>query len=66
MGKHRNLIGLAVLLTLIVGAHVALWSSDTMPVDLKRRLTIINAIGWGVVLFPAFGVAMWLRHRGRR
>ena len=46
------------LITLIVGAHIAMWTSD-MPRDLALRLTLINAAGWAIILLPAWGVAKW-------
>lgn len=62
--KHR-IIALA-LIALIIAAHVALWSSDRMPDDIKLRLTVINAIGWSIVLIPAFLVGKWAAaHKGR-
>ena len=63
--RHR--IGVAVLLTLIVAAHAALWASPHVPPETKLRLTLLNAAGWSVVLLPAIGVAFWARaHRRRR
>lgn len=62
---RRTLIALAVLVTLIVAAHVALWQSDA-PHEAKLRLTLLNAAVWAVILLPALGVGMWLRaHRMR-
>jgi hypothetical protein len=43
---------------LIVGAHIAMWTSD-MPRDLALRLTLINAAGWAVILIPAWLVSKW-------
>lgn len=58
---HR--IALTLLLTLIIGGHIAMWTSD-MPKDLALKLTLINAAGWGIVLLPAYGVARWAQlHR---
>lgn len=60
-------IAIGALLALIVGAHVALWLSDA-PFEAKLRLTILNALGWAVILLPALGVSLWLkahRQRGR-
>lgn len=50
---------LALLLTAIVAAHVALWLSDRMERDAKLRLTLMNAGIWAVVLLPAWGVSRW-------
>ena len=63
----RNRLGLIVLLSIIVIAHVGLWSSDRVPADIKLRLTVINALGWGIVLVPAWAVGKWAQaHRRRR
>ena len=60
-------VAIGALLALIVGAHIALWRSDA-PFEAKLRLTILNALGWAVILLPALGVSLWLkahRHQGR-
>ena len=31
-----------------------------MPREAKIRLTLINALGWSVVLLPAWAVGKWL------
>lgn len=49
---------IALLLLLIIGGHIAMWTSD-MPRELALKLTLINAAGWAVVLLPAYGVARW-------
>ena len=46
------------LIALIVGAHVAMWTSD-MPRELALKLTLINATGWAVILIPAWLVSKW-------
>jgi hypothetical protein len=54
-----------ILITLIIGAHIAMWTSD-MPRDLALRLTLINAAGWAVILIPAWLVSKWAAaHQGR-
>ena len=54
---------LLLLLTAIIGAHIAMWTS-TMPKDLALKLTLLNAAGWAVVLIPAWLVAKWAKtHR---
>jgi len=58
-------IALIALLVLIVVAHLGLWSDATIPVEAKRRLTLLNALGWAVILLPAWGVSLWLRARTR-
>ena len=65
MFKHRftprqNRIGLIVLLGFIVVGHGFLWASPNVPTDAKIRLTAINALGWAVVLLPAWAVGKWL------
>lgn len=65
-GKGRvwpHLAGLALLLAVVVLAHLGLWASDDIPVEVKRRLTLLNALGWGVVILPAIGVWFWLKNR---
>lgn len=60
-------IAIGALLALIVGGHVALWLSDA-PFEAKLRLTVLNALGWAVILLPALGVSLWLKahkHQGR-
>lgn len=49
---------ITLLLLLIIGGHIAMWTSD-MPRELALKLTLINAAGWAVVLLPAYGVARW-------
>jgi hypothetical protein len=56
----RTRIAVLVLLVLIVLAHVALWRSDRMETGMKLTLTLINAVGWAVVLIPAWAVGRWL------
>jgi hypothetical protein len=53
------------LITVIVGAHVAMWTSD-MPRDLAWRLTVINAAGWAVILIPAWAVSKWAAAHQRK
>jgi hypothetical protein len=66
LSPTRNRIGLIVLLAILIVAHVGLWSSDRMPAEVKLRLTVINALGWAIVLLPAFAVGKWLdAHRNR-
>ncbi|MEM9636272.1 MAG: phenylalanyl-tRNA synthetase subunit beta [Pseudomonadota bacterium] len=49
----------AVMLCLIIVAHVFMWLSD-MPRDLKIVFTVLNAAGWTVVLAPILLVDRWL------
>ncbi len=53
------------LVILIVLAHVALWRSD-MPPDLKMTFTILNAIGWSIILLPIVFVSRWMNAIERR
>ncbi|TNF64392.1 MAG: phenylalanyl-tRNA synthetase subunit beta [Rhodobacteraceae bacterium] len=60
----RTRVAVILLLGLIVLAHVALWRSDRMETGMKLTLTLINAVGWAVVLIPAWAVSKWLNaHR---
>lgn len=56
---------LACLLVVIIGAHLALWSSD-IPRALAWRLTAINAAAWAVILLPAYAVGKWAAAHQRR
>jgi|GEM_PF-1133176 len=47
------------LVVLIVIAHIFLWRSD-MPGHLKLTFTILNAIGWTIVLAPILLIDRWL------
>ena len=47
-----------LLIAVIIGVHIAMWTSD-MPRELALRLTIINALGWMVILVPAWAVSKW-------
>ena len=47
------------LVTLIVIAHVFLWRSG-MPTPAKITFTILNAIGWTIVLAPILLIDKWL------
>lgn len=53
------------LILFIIGAHIAMWTSD-MPRDLALRLTLINAAGWGVILIPAWLVSKWAAAHQRK
>ncbi len=63
--KRWTIPALAALVLLIVLAHIGLWRDETIPVEAKRRLTLLNALGWAAILLPAWGVSLWLRARGR-
>ena len=54
-----------ILIVAIIGAHIAMWTSD-MPSDLALRLTLINAAGWAVILIPAWLVSKWAAAHQRK
>lgn len=56
----RNRIAFIALLSVIVLAHIAMWRSE-MPRDVALRFTIINAVGWSIVLLPILLVNRWLK-----
>lgn len=55
----------AGMVCLICVAHVFLWRSD-MPPELKMTFTMLNALGWSVVLVPILFVDRWLDAMRRR
>ena len=52
---------LAVLLTLIIAAHIGLWRDPDMTYEAKRNWTAINALSWAVIILPLFAVNQWLK-----
>ncbi|MEO0937734.1 MAG: phenylalanyl-tRNA synthetase subunit beta [Pseudomonadota bacterium] len=54
-----RIILVGVLVTFIVIAHVFLWRSD-METGLKLVFTVINALGWTIVLAPMLLIDRWL------
>lgn len=58
-------LALAAFAALIIGAHVALWASPDWSAEAKLRLTILNALGWAVVILPALAVSRWAAAHGR-
>ncbi|WP_299685715.1 hypothetical protein [uncultured Tateyamaria sp.] len=50
---------------LIVVAHIFLWRSD-MAFGLKLTFTILNAMGWSIVLLPILFIDKWLAAIKRR
>lgn len=59
-------LALVLFVVLVIAGHVLLWASPDYPFDVKLRLTLLNAVGWAVVILPAFGVAAWVRATERR
>lgn len=49
----------AGLVVCIVLAHVALWRSG-MEASTKMAFTVLNAIGWAIILAPILLVDKWL------
>lgn len=58
--------GLAALIALIVVAHIGLWRDPDIPLEAKRRLTTLNALGWAVIILPLFAVNQWLKAKTRK
>ena len=56
----RAYIIVAVLVVLIIIAHVFMWRSD-MPTNQKLAWTIVNTLSWTVILAPIFLVDRWLK-----
>lgn len=56
---------LVALIILVVVAHVGLWRDPEIPVDVKRRLTTLNALGWAGIILPVFAVHQWLKVKTR-
>ncbi len=53
-----------LLISVIVGAHIAMWLSPNTTPEAALRLTLTNAAIWAVILLPAVGVSMWAKaHR---
>lgn len=62
MSKRRlYFIALALL---VVGAHIAMLTSDRMPLETALRLTLVNASIWGLIALPA--LYFWMRKRAKR
>ncbi|SHI75184.1 hypothetical protein SAMN04488012_102473 [Palleronia salina] len=63
--RLAKILFVVVTAALVIGGHAGLWLSDRYPDDLKLKLTILNAIGWAVILLPALAVSRWAaQHRG--
>ena len=57
---------LAALVAFIVVAHIGLWRDPDIPLEAKRRLTTLNALGWAVIILPIFAVNQWLKAKTRK
>ncbi|MFL4469779.1 phenylalanyl-tRNA synthetase subunit beta [Tateyamaria armeniaca] len=55
----------AIMVALIIIAHVFLWLSDMEP-GLILTFTILNAIGWSIVFLPILFIDRWLDAIKRR
>jgi len=64
VGQRGTALRLALVVSIIVAGHVALWMSGQSH-DAKLLLTLINAGVWSVILLPAVGVMLWLRAQQR-
>ncbi|MBB5515007.1 hypothetical protein FHS89_001017 [Rubricella aquisinus] len=49
------------LAALVIGAHIAMLNSDTMPRDVAWRLLTVNASIWAVILIPALFLSWRVR-----
>ena len=69
-GRNRMTVRLkiliAALVALIVVAHIGLWRDPDIPLEAKRRLTVLNALGWAVIILPVFAVNQWLKAKTRK
>ena len=59
MSKRTSYLIVGILVALIVTAHVFMWRSD-MATSEKLMWTILNTIGWTIILAPVFFVDRWL------
>lgn len=66
MPRWFRYIAFVFVLGAIVLGHVALWQAEDVPLEAKQRLTLLNALGWAVIILPAVGVSFWLRAHQRR
>ena len=57
---------LAVLLVLIIVAHVGMWRDPDMTFEVKRNWTLVNTLAWGVIVLPMFAVNQWLKVKTRK
>ncbi|MEO0357808.1 MAG: hypothetical protein AAF386_05855 [Pseudomonadota bacterium] len=57
---RNGYILVAVMVVLIIVAHVFLWRSD-MPTGEKLAWTAVNTLSWTIILAPVFLVGRWLK-----
>lgn len=57
---------LAVLLVLIIVAHVGMWRDPDMTFEAKRNWTLVNTLVWAVIVLPMFAVNQWLKVKTRK
>ena len=65
ISKEMKIYLVATMVGLIVIAHVFLWRSARDP-GLKLTFTILNVIGWSIVLAPILLIDRWLDAVKRR
>jgi hypothetical protein len=57
---------LAVLLVLIIVAHVGMWRDPDMTFEVKQNWTLVNTLAWAVIVLPMFAVNQWLKVKTRK
>ncbi len=57
--KRVKTVAIVALVGLVVLAHAGLWTSEMWTAEAKLRLTVLNALGWAVVVLPALAVRRW-------
>lgn len=62
----RTKLLIAILLILIVMGSIGLWRDPSIPLEVKQRLTVLNALTWAVIVLPAIGVSYWLKAKTRK
>ncbi|WGH79821.1 hypothetical protein [Jannaschia ovalis] len=58
MSRTQSILIWAILIAIVL-AHVALWRSS-MPAGAKLSFTVLNAVGWAIVLGPIWIIPRWL------
>lgn len=64
--KRLRPLAIVLLLVLVVESNVAMLTDPDMPPETGRRLALINALSWAVILLPPIGVGLWLRAMRRQ